>query len=220
MIRKLLSTVAFTAAITSAQAEIPGLFLGIHAYGAMWNDRIWYTGPTGQTGLTKVVKYTAKNFGAHSGYLLEIGDTKLVTGIEVYKDKFKTKPLSRSLISGGNSFGTVFVSRDTETGVSAIFGKLINPKILVYALFRVANVKNKLTFSGVTFPVIGSQTVQANFKNVKVPGIGMVYQVAKHVQVGAEFLYMNLFNNSAVPIPNVTYKPIEYRLRFFIRAKV
>lgn len=224
MIRKLLSTLVLgTSLFTSAQAEIAGLFGGAHVYASLWRDNHQFTLANGATGTFNLTKYTLKNYGVEVGYLMEIGDTKNIVGVMIYGDQFKTLPVMRPLsIMNGPTVGQVAISRMKEQGVGLIVGKLINPKVLVYAALYRANATFRLAYTALTFPPAASQTYTPKYK-VNVPGIGGVYQVAKNLAVGAEYMYYGLFNKMTLrsdSFATFVYKPFEHRIRLFVRVKV
>jgi len=160
-------------------------------------------------------KTTLNKFGAayqiHAGYLTEIGSSKTMVGGEIYLNGSSAKKEGNVGINGGNVAGTVNLKRSLGYGLALIVGKLVNPKVMIYAraAYEASRYNIDLKLDGAQ-----SQSIKKTYTGF-VPGVGFDYKVTPNIVVGLGYDYAGLFGNKDVyqnGNVKVQVNPAEHRI--------
>lgn len=160
-------------------------------------------------------------YGAHAGYLLELGSSKIVVGGEVYAFLPQANPkVDLALMNGavsGTIEGSVNVNHNRSIGVAVTAGMMINPKILAYFSAGMELAKFKLTYafnSAAPAPLTSQQQVfNHTFKAINI-ALGGAYKISPQFLVGLELSspFFKRFRPPTSRARGYSYKPVERRL--------
>lgn len=169
-----------------------------------------YTDIVQGNGKTNLNKFGAA-YQLHTGYLTEIGSSKTMVGGEIYLNGSSAKKEGDIGIDGGAVVGSMSLKRSLGYGVALIAGKLVNPKVMVYAriAYEMSRYNIDLKLAGAQ-----SQSIKKTYSGV-VPGAGIDYKVAPNVIVGLGYDYAGLFGNKAVyeqGNQKIEVNPSEHRI--------
>lgn len=186
--------------------------------------RHWYTTNIPNTPATDMVhRLSALSalYGAHAGYLLELGSSKIVVGGEVYGFIPQANPkLDLALMNGtvsGPTEGSVTINHNRSIGFVLTAGMMINPKILAYLSAGMELAKFKFTYAfnaTAPAPLTSQQQVfNHTFKAINI-ALGGAYKISPQLLAGLELSspFFKRFKAPTTPARAYSYKPVERRL--------
>ena len=208
-----LNTILGILALTSTTAcanPYGGLFAGVGLGGAMQQNQTKYIDATTGNGKTTFSKAGAY-YQIHAGYLHEVGTSKTLVGFDVYLNSSSAKKQGNVGVNGQPVAGILEQKRGAGYGIALIAGKLVNPKVMLYARlgYETAKYKMKLTPTG---QAPQESTVSYNGM---VPGVGVNYKLASNILAGVGYDYAGMFSNKDVYKKgniSVQVKPVEHRV--------
>lgn len=187
-----------------------GVFVGGGLGAAIMRAEGKYVDATQGEGKTTFNKFGAA-YQIHAGYLTEIGNSKTMVGGELFLNGSSAKKDGKLGVDGQAVVGTMNLKRSFGYGLALIVGKLVNPKVMVFA--RAAYEMDRYTID--LKPNVGqSQSVKKTYAGF-VPGVGVDYKVSPNVIVGLGYDYAGLFGNKTVAEQGnvkVQVNPTEHRL--------
>ncbi|WP_032112668.1 outer membrane protein [Candidatus Paracaedibacter symbiosus] len=197
-----------TAALSSPYG---GVFVGAGlGVGALRSETKYVDNTTLASG-----KSTATKFGlyyqGHLGYLHEVGDSKTMIGGDVYVNGSSANKVENIGANGQLVAGTLQQKRSVGYGVALIAGKLVNPKVMIYARlgYEMSRYKMNLKLAGQQ-----QKTFNKDYASV-VPGVGLNYKVAHNVLVGVGYDYAGFASKKTVytdAAQNIQVNPAEHRV--------
>jgi len=188
--------------------------------------RHWYTPHNPYVDGTNMVRrlsVLSALYGAHAGYLLELGSSKIVVGGEVYAFIPQATPkLDLALMNGsvsGTKEASVTINHNRSIGFALTAGMMMNPKVLAYlsAGMELARFRFTYEFNSAALPPLTSQKQVFNhtFKAINI-ALGGTYKISPHLLAGLELSspFFKRFKPSMIPGQQraYTYKPVERRL--------
>jgi opacity protein-like surface antigen len=208
-----------------AQAAFGGFRIGALFGAQLLQGRHWYDGnDNAQITNDQVFRVStiSSMYGAHAGYLLELGDSQIVLGGEAYIYIPQANPTISLQLLNGPVEGNVQILHSRSIGIVLTAGMMFNPKVLVYANAGIEMAKFQFNYSfqnpipllnGKTGTLPSQQTLHHIFK-APVLGVGAAYKMAPHFLVGVELsspFFKRYFGRTNAPRA-YTYKPVERRL--------
>jgi hypothetical protein len=158
-------------------------------------------------------------YGAHAGYLYEIGASKTIVGGEVYGNLSSMNP---SVKLGADNFpvqGDAKIKRSTSAGAALIVGKMLNIKTMVYGRVAYEHATYQHEYKFRTSNTLGQQAGKTLKKNVAftapVIGGGLAYKVARMIMVGGEYQFAGMYGKKkVVNMSNFQTEtdPVEHRI--------
>lgn len=211
-----------------AQAAFGGFRIGALIGAQLLQGRHWYDGndtPAVTNDQVYRISTIASLYGAHAGYLFELGASKMVLGGEAYIFIPQANPtVTLQLLNGASSGaveGRVEILHSRSVGFVLTAGMMFNPKVLVYgnAGLEMARFQFIYSFNNPIQTATGPsslpshQTLHHIFKTVVI-GVGATYKVAPHFLVGVELSspFFKRFKARSSPPRAYNYKPVERRL--------
>ncbi|MBX9977371.1 MAG: porin family protein [Alphaproteobacteria bacterium] len=187
LITSILTTLA-PAITTTAQASLyfSGFYSSLGLGGILTKGKHKFKDPD-----VGKAESTLSNFGGATsfslGYVTEKGVSTVMLGGEIYALKVFNNIKKRIEFEDRSTQGILHVHHNAAYGASFILGKLINPKIMVYA-------KITYEFGAIAYKYkeLPSPFTSATFdrtKNYKkiVPGAGFRYAISDRFHIGAEY---------------------------------
>lgn len=206
-------TLTSTAAFSHAYG---GFYVGAGLGAGVARSEHKFTDATGQG----KVSYTKVGglYEFFTGYMQEVGSSRTMVGGEAYMTASTAKEKENLGTNGQPVVGTVTIKREPAYGVAAILGKLVNPKVMVYAkiAYEMAKYKLDYRFTGANAALSG---VKKPSYNGVVPGAGVNYKINANLIVGAEYSFAGTYGKKKVIDANgvvCEFNPGEHR--FAVRA--
>lgn len=193
-----------------------GGILGIQ----LLQGRHWYTNSysTGSTDMVHRLSALSSLYGAHAGYLFELGSSKIVIGGEVYAFIPQANPTLNLQLINGPIEGSVSINHKRSIGFVATAGMMLNPKVLAYVSAGVELAKFQFTYqfqptAGVVLPTPSQQILNHSFNAINV-ALGGAYKIGPHFLVGLEISspFFKRFKPKIISQRAYSYKPVERRL--------
>lgn len=187
LITSLLTTLA-PAITTTAQASLyfSGFYSSLGLGGILTKGKHKFTDPD-----VGKAESTLSTFGGgtsfHIGYVAEKGVSTVMLGGEIYAVKFFNNIKKRIEFEDRTTQGIVHIQHKPAYGASFIMGKLINPKIIVYA--KISYEFGAIAYKYKELPAPFISTTFDRTKNYKkiVPGAGFRYAIGDRFHIGAEY---------------------------------
>lgn len=204
-----------------SQAAFEGFRIGGNLGLQLLQGKHYYTGfPYPSADMMKRISILGAIYGAHAGYLFELGSSKIVLGAEIYALIPTASPTINLALVNQPQEGTVSFTHNRSLGVSLIAGMMLNPKIMAYLLVGIEKARFQFTYKFTnTNPAPGLGTLPAqqilnhNFNALNV-GLGGTYKITPHFLLGVELSspFFKRFKISASGPRGYNYKPAERRL--------
>lgn len=195
------------------QAAFGGVRLGGMFGVQLLQGKHYYTGPNSPADdMMKRLSVMGSLFGAHVGYLAELGPSKIVVGGEFYFLSPGAKATIDLGLLKGLQEGGVSINHTQSMGVVLQAGMMFNPKVLVYALAGLEQAKFQFEYSFTLAGLPPKQVLKKTFNTFTV-GVGAGYKITPHFIVGLELSnpFFRRFKIRASPPRGFNYKPAERR---------
>lgn len=222
MIRHLLLTIA-TGFLSCSAHGFSGIYAGLDAGLSIFTGDHTYTDAFGKDKQS----FTKPAFlgGGHVGAMKEIGTSRTVLGIEGYingtttfvKENLRSSPAKTKV-------GTFEAQRVMGLGLAVIGGKLINPKVMIYAKAGFERGKFEIKYKN----SLMSPTTKKVRKTLSafVPGVGISFKAVERmltktdkVFVGFEYNYAGFYSdiNTHLNSQSIRYKLKQSEHRIFAK---
>lgn len=136
-------------------------------------------------------------YGAHGGYLYEVGSSKTIVGGEAYLNLAMPNPSVKFGADGDTPEGVVKIKRSRSIGAAAIVGKMMNIDTLVYGRIGLehATYYHHFSFASTTsVPGFSGKQIKKGFSFLApVVGAGIAYKINRTTMIGAELQLANFF---------------------------
>lgn len=212
LVKRFLVGLTLMGAVSSQTFAFSGFYAGGNL-GINWlrgNHKFMFAGRFDDKRISKV----GAVLGIHGGYTTEIGSSKTLVGGELAFLKTTGRQSHNLQIAGGASQGRVSVQNGYSIALSAILGKLLNPKVMMYAKVGLDYAGFEMKYSGLTFPTVASQSFKKQAVSV-LPGAGIKYAFTPNIVVGGEYQFLGTYKKF-VPRNDGTaaysFKPSVHRL--------
>lgn len=218
MVRYLITTLSLSVVCISSAVAFGGVYIGADL--GMGQTSITHRYNDVARGTGKADKSTFGGvYGAHVGYLHEIGTSKTIIGGELYTNLSSMHPSMNFGADGLPVEGDVKIKRSNAIGIAIIAGKMFNLKTMLYG--RVAYEKSSFQ-TQYRFNSGSAITSHAGHTNKKsesmmapVIGAGIAYKPARMIIVGGEYQFAGLYDKKSVLNEagiRTSIEPIEHRL--------
>lgn len=218
MVRYLITTLSLSVACISSAAAFGGVYIGADL--GMGQTSITHKYNDVARGTGKSDKSTFGGvYGAHVGYLHEIGTSKTIVGGELYTNLSSMHPSMNFGVDGLPIQGDVKIKRSSAIGIAVIAGKMFNLKTMLYGrvAYEKASYQTQYRFSPGS--VITSHAGHTIKKNVSIMapviGMGIAYKPARMIIVGGEYQFAGLYDKKGVLNEagiRTSIEPVEHRL--------
>lgn len=210
-----------TMLVQPTQAAFGGFRLGGIFGVQLLQGRHWYDGndnPIVTNDQVFRLSSISSLYGAHAGYLVELGTSKMVLGGEAYMFIPQASPTVKLQLLNTPVEGNVEILHNRSIGFVFTGGMMFNPKVLVYgnAGVEMARFQFVYTFNPpMNAQLPPKQTLHHIFKTIVV-GVGATYKIAPHLLVSLELSspFFKRFKARDIPPRAYNYKPVERRLMF------
>jgi opacity protein-like surface antigen len=207
--------------VQPTQAAFGGLRIGGIFGVQLLQGRHWYDGndtPAINNDQVFRVSSLSSLYGAHVGYLVELGASKMVVGGEAYVFIPQAALSVKLQLLNTAPEGNVQILHTRSIGFVLTAGMMFNPKVLVYgnAGVEMARFQFDYTFNPpINTQLPPKQTLTHIFKTLVV-GVGATYKIAPHLLVGLELSspFFKRFKARDIAPRAYNYKPVERRLMF------
>ncbi|MBW8308934.1 MAG: hypothetical protein K0M45_04770 [Candidatus Paracaedibacteraceae bacterium] len=158
-------------------------------------------------------------YGAHAGYLYEIGTSKTIVGGELYGNLGSMNP---SIKVGADNYpvqGDVKIKRSNSVGAALIVGKMLNIKTLLYGRVAYERATYQHEYKFRASNTVGQQAGKTLKKNIAftapIIGAGIAYKAARMIMVGGEYQFAGMYGKKKVlSVSNIQTEtdPVEHRI--------
>lgn len=217
MVRTLLTGLAVSVSCLGVGHAFGGAYLGVDLGIGHASIQHKYSDVTGSGKVTKAT--TGAVYGAHAGYLYEIGTSKTIVGGELYGNTSSPTP---SFSVGTDNFavqGEVKIKRTMAVGGALVVGKMFNLKTMLYGrlAYEFATFEHRYNFNATS--IVTQFAGKSVKKNVSVGGavmgLGLAYKVSRMMMAGAEYQFAGMYGrHKSLSQSNfkTEIEPVEHRL--------
>lgn len=122
----------------------------------------------------------------HLGYVTEIKVSTVMVGGELYYFYPSFGKRINLIPEGSISQGNARIVRNGSYGAALVAGKLINPKIMVYAKLAYDIAPTQFKYYDLTFGSVRNKIYKKSFRTFT-PGLGFRYAMSDRFHIGAEY---------------------------------
>lgn len=217
MIRHLLAGLGLSVACVGTSYGFGGLYLGADLGLGYSTNEHDYADANGAGKTTKTAFGAV--YGAHVGYLYEIGTSKTIVGAEIYGNLTSMNPSFKFGADGFPVQGDVKIKRKNSLGLAVLIGKMFNIKTMIYGRLAYERAAFDHEYKFDTTSYITQYAGQSVKKSVSIMapviGLGLAYKPARAIIVGGEYQFAGLYGKKKV-ISDSNFQteisPVEHRL--------